>query len=57
MGFKESRSCQRVLALAFGAFFFASSVQAAKWERDLVVAPSLIYTDNVCLTKDDKRSD
>ena len=59
MGFKESRSCQRMLVLVvtFGTFLFSNGVHAAKWEREIVVAPSLIYTDNVCLTKDDKRSD
>ena len=58
MGLKESRLYRWVpLVFALGAVFATGSAQAAKWERDIVVAPSLIYTDNVCLTKDDKRSD
>jgi uncharacterized protein (PEP-CTERM system associated) len=35
----------------------ASNVYAAKWEGDASIAPSIAYTDNVCLTKDNKQGD
>jgi uncharacterized protein (PEP-CTERM system associated) len=36
---------------------WASSGFAAKWEGNASIAPSIAYTDNVCLTKDNKKGD
>lgn len=46
-------------SLALVAFGWLVSVNslAAKWEGDVVVSPGLVYTDNVCLTKSDKKDD
>jgi uncharacterized protein (PEP-CTERM system associated) len=36
---------------------FTGNVFAANWEGSASIAPSLAYTDNVCLSKDNKKSD
>jgi len=36
---------------------WAGGALAVNWNADASIAPSLAYTDNVCLTKDDKQGD
>ena len=38
-----------------GGCSLAGSALSLEWDGGITVAPSLIYTDNVCLTKDDKK--
>lgn len=43
--------------LIFSGLFWAGGAFAVTWQGDASIAPSLAYTDNVCLTKDNKQGD
>ena len=46
----------RQLGLVCGLLCAGNAI-AARWEADASIAPSIAYTDNVCLSKDNKQSD
>ena len=52
-------SCFRLLFKAFVVLMCLSTgtAIAAEWNGTASISPSLTYTDNVCLTKDDKKGD
>lgn len=48
--------CIRSLSVLSG-LLWAGSAFAVNWNADASIAPSLAYTDNVCLSKDNKQGD
>ncbi len=44
-------------ASVFSGLLWAQGAIAVNWNADASIAPSLAYTDNVCLSKDDKQGD
>ncbi|NQX87735.1 MAG: TIGR03016 family PEP-CTERM system-associated outer membrane protein [Halioglobus sp.] len=51
------RAFLKVSLLMSWAFVLSSNALAVNWEASLLFSPSLIYTDNVCLTKANKKND